>query len=71
MEITAREKELLNYVIKFKQVNGYSPTIREIAKGINTNSINHIKEMLEHLKQCGYISYKEKSPRTIVVLRFT
>ena len=69
MKLTEREKDLLVYVTKFKQVNGYAPTIREIAKGINSNSINHIKEMLSDLKKKGYINYKDKSPRTIVVLR--
>lgn len=68
--ITEREKDLLNYVIRFKEVNGYSPTIREIAKGINTNSLNHVKDMMYDLQDKGYLTFKPNSPRTIRILKF-
>lgn len=68
--MTIREREVLDYIIKFKQVNGFSPTIREIANGINTKSIPHVKMMLECLIDDGYITMKHKSPRTIVVKKF-
>ena len=68
--MTVREKEVLEYIIEFKKVNGFSPTFREIAKGINTKSITHIKDMIDSLSDKGYLSVKEKSPRTIVVKKF-
>ena len=68
--MTIREKEVLQYVIEFKKVNGFSPTVREIAKGINTKSTDHVRNMLFHLMDLGYISMREKSPRTIVVKKF-
>lgn len=69
-KITEREKDVLSYVIRFKEVNGYSPNVREIARGINTNSLNHVQAMLEDLRDKGYITYKPKSTRTINVLKF-
>lgn len=68
--MTEREKDVLDYIIKFKQTNGYSPTVREIARGINTSSIPHVSEMLADLEEQGYITTKRKSPRTINVLKF-
>lgn len=68
--LTIRESELLEYIIKFKQTNGFSPTIREMAKGINTKSLNHINTMIYSLQDKGYISLKEKRPRTIVIKKF-
>ena len=68
--MTEREKEVLRYIIQFKQTNGYSPTVREIANGINTSSIPHVSAMLDDLSTEGYISFKPKSPRTIRVLKF-
>ena len=65
-----RQKDVLEFIIKFKQVNGYSPTIREIAKGINTKSIKHVQTMLEELQELGYIKYVHGKQRTIVVLKF-
>ena len=68
--LTPREKDVLSYIIQFKTVNGYSPNLREIAKGVNTNSFSHVQDMLEDLKDKGYISYKERQSRTINVLKF-
>ena len=31
LDLTIRETELLEYIIKFKQTNGFSPTVREMA----------------------------------------
>ena len=70
LDITIRETELLEYIIKFKQTNGFSPTVREMAKGINTKSLNHINTMMYSLQDKGYISLKEKRPRTIVIKKF-
>lgn len=69
-ELTPRERETLDYIITFKKVNGYSPTLREIAYGINTHSIPHISQMLNSLSDKGFITFKEKTPRTIRVIKF-
>lgn len=69
-DLTEREKETLTFIIEFKKTNGYSPTVREIANGINTKSTTHVRTMLAHLEDLGYISEKPKSPRTINVLKF-
>ena len=68
-ELTAREKEVMQFIERFKTVNQYSPTVREIAAGIHTSSTPHVRTMLEHLEELGYIT-KTKSPRTIVVKKF-
>lgn len=68
--MTVREKEVLEFVIQFKQTNGFSPTVREIANGINTKSTDHVRNMLQDLMDKGYINMREKSPRTIVVKKF-
>ena len=35
--LTLREREILNYIIDFKTVNGFAPTISEIACGLITS----------------------------------
>lgn len=69
-KITEKEKEILKYIIQFKSVNGYSPSVREIAQGVNTKSLNHVYSALEDLKVKEYITFKEKKSRTINVLKF-
>ena len=68
--MTDYEKTVLQFIIQFKQTNGFSPTVREIAKGINTKNIKYVHEILGRLEDDGYIKSKEKSPRTIVVKKF-
>ena len=69
-KITEKEKEILKYIIQFKSVNGYSPSVREISQGVNTKSLNHVYSALEDLRVKEYITFKEKKTRTINVLKF-
>lgn len=66
----ANQKLVYDYIYNFKSVNGYSPTVREIAKGLNTKSNTWVYEILQELKDLGYITYKKNTPRTIVILKF-
>ncbi len=68
--LTAREEDLLNFIISFKKTNQFAPTVTEMCRGINTKSRTHICYMLENLKKKGYISYKEKTSRSIIVKKF-
>lgn len=68
--LTAREEDLLNFIIQFKKVNQFAPSVSEMCKGINTKSRTHIIYMMQNLKQKGYINYKEKCARSIVVKKF-
>lgn len=67
--LTDREKDILKYIIRFKEVNGYSPTVREIARG-TYSSVARVHDTLERLQELGYLQFKSKSPRTINVLKF-
>lgn len=68
--MTDKEREVLSYIISFKLVNGFSPTIREIAAGTFTNNSTYICEILERLMDKGYIEYLKSKSRTICVIRF-
>lgn len=69
-ELTPREIELLDYIIKFKEVNGFSPTNAEMMLGINTKSSSYIDTALNHLEDKGYIVHRYKKSRTIKVVCF-
>jgi repressor LexA len=68
--MTVREKDVYNYIVQFKTVNGYSPTVREIAEGIHTASLTSVKDILERLKDKDVLTYEDKKPRTIVIKKF-
>lgn len=72
-DITKREQDLLTFIIKFKQVNGYTPTVREMCKGICMGSRSTAISMLNHLEERGYIEFKkrrERQPYIIKVCKF-
>ena len=66
--LTLREREILNYIIDFKTVNGFAPTISEIACGLIT-SRSFVRSALYRLEEKGFIRYKPEKMRSIVVLR--
>lgn len=62
------DKLILEEIEKFIVKNCYAPTNREIAALVNINSTSTIFSHLNFLKSMGYISYRDKEPRTIVLL---
>lgn len=68
--MTAREQDLYNYIVEFKKINGYAPTVREMCTGINTKSTRHVVLMLEHLEDEGFIKVHPNKQRAIRVIKF-
>lgn len=68
--MTEREKEMLIYIMRFKQINGYSPTVSEMCRGLNTRSRTHVNNMMNSLKDQGYIKFMKNKPRTICIIKF-
>ena len=64
-DLTDKQKECLIIINLFIKRNGYSPTVREIAKELKNNSpattFHHMKE----LKKKGYITWIKGQNRTI------
>lgn len=66
--LTLRERDIYNYIVRFKTINGFSPTISEIADGLIT-SRTFVRQALYKLEQKGFIRYNDEKRRTIVVTR--
>lgn len=67
--MTKREAEVYNFIKNFIAENHYSPSVREIALGIYSNSLHHIHDVLYRLRDKGYINFKPKTPRTITIIK--
>ena len=65
--LTPRTQDLLDFIIKFKQTNGYSPTNKEMRQGINTKSRSHINQMLDDLEDKNYIKIKHRPRSTNII----
>ena len=68
-DLTAREKDIYNFICDFWKVNGYSPSVREIQKGVFLNSPNMIHRYLYHLLEKGYINIIPNIARSITIKR--
>ena len=64
------ERKVLDYIIKFKQVNGIAPTREEIMIGLNYNSKSWIESAMERLNDKGYITVIPNVTRGIIVVAF-
>ena len=66
MELTNRQREVLEYIQKYYKDHNYSPTIRDICKGLGLSSPATVHSHISKLINKGYLK-KEKGFRTYVI----
>jgi SOS-response transcriptional repressor LexA len=66
--ITKRQKDFLDYIIKFKKENGYSPTLRELGLGTGVSHCAALSNVKALVKK-GFIHYSSNISRSIVILK--
>lgn len=66
-EITARQKEVLDFISAFTEENCYPPTVREIGEHFDV-SIRAVQDHIAALQKKGYLSLCQKRSRSIRVL---
>ncbi|MDR2177483.1 MAG: transcriptional repressor LexA [Treponema sp.] len=66
-ELTARQKEVLNFIDSFKQEHSYSPTIREIADYFEM-SVKGAHDHVIALKKKGSLRLQNRCSRTMEVV---
>lgn len=69
MRLSARQKEVLQFIEKHQKENGWSPTIREIANAIGVESPATVYIHLKNLEKNGFIQRMPCAPRAIKVLQ--
>lgn len=65
-----KRQEILDFIIEFITENNYSPSVREIAKGVGMGSLFDVHRHLEILVHNGKIKMKQNQPRTISVVGY-
>lgn len=68
-ELTDRQKEILDFINSYREVNGYPPTIREIAKHFNLSSTFGVKKHLDALVKKGFLHIESNASRGISTLQ--
>jgi repressor LexA len=67
-QITPRQKQLLMVLYDYIANSGYPPTFEEMRQGLGVSSNQSIKDLLEKLKQGGFIRKGESQARGITIL---
>lgn len=65
MPVTRRQRQILDFLSEYLEVNGYSPSFEEIAKHINVSSLNGVYKHLEALEERGFIRRLSNQARSI------
>ncbi len=68
-DLSARQKSMLAALEKYIRKNGYSPSMRELAKLVNLKSTSSVQYHLEKLEELGYIFRADDRARSIRLIK--
>lgn len=63
--LTQRQQQILSYIDKYTEENGYTPTVREIAEHLQMKSPSSVHYQLNILEKAGYIKRSTNKDRSI------
>ncbi|MGD9156118.1 MAG: transcriptional repressor LexA [Bacillota bacterium] len=67
-ELTARQRNIMQYIIDEVQKKGYPPSVREIGEAVGLSSSSTVHAHLSKLVRLGYLRRDPTKPRAIEVL---
>lgn len=65
-EMTDRQREVLQYIVRTSEERGFPPTIREIGEEMDIRSTNGVNDHLKALERKGYLTRGEQQSRSLV-----
>lgn len=66
--LSERHRKIMEFLTKFQDANGYSPSIRQIGDSIGVKSTSLVDYYLNQLLEMGYIERENRISRSIRVL---
>jgi repressor LexA len=67
--LTERQQEVLDFIAKETERNGFSPTIREIGERLGIRSTNGVNDHLKALERKGFLTREKDKSRTLRLTR--
>ncbi len=68
MELSQRQKQIVQYIVQHTETQGYPPTVREIGEGVGLSSSSTVHAHLKGLEQAGLIRRDPVLTRAIRVV---
>jgi repressor LexA len=69
IRLTDRQEEILKFINSCREINGFPPTIREIAKQFGMSSTFGVKKHLDALVKKGYLHIESNASRGISTIQ--
>lgn len=69
MALTKRQRQILDFVQSFVEVNGYSPSYEEIAENFGYSSLATVHEHLTNLERKGFLRKNYNKSRSLEVVQ--
>ena len=69
LEPTKRQNEVLEALTNYINTNGYPPSFRDLGESLGLKSSSTISDLLDKLRNKGYVTWEEGRPRTLQVLK--
>lgn len=69
-ELSARQKQILEYIKEFTLKKGYPPSVREIGKAVGLSSSSTVHAHLSVLEEQGFIKRDSAKPRALEISGF-
>ncbi|HLV89671.1 MAG: transcriptional repressor LexA [Acidimicrobiales bacterium] len=68
MELTERQRQVLEYIREKVAERGYPPSVREIGEAVGLSSPSSVHSHLNSLVEAGYIKRDPSKPRAIMIV---
>lgn len=63
------ERDILIAILALDGINGYPPTVRELAASVGLKSAGSMLTRLRTMRERGLVSYEDGNPRTLLLTR--
>jgi repressor LexA len=68
MSVTRRQKDVVDFITRFVQENGYSPSYDEIARGLSLKSLATVHKHITNLQRKGLLEREHNRSRSIDIV---
>jgi len=65
--LSERQRQILDFIQAYTERHGVSPSFKEIGDAVGLKSISGVKHQIEQLQRKGYVTRRDRTPRSIVV----
>ena len=68
MNLTKKQKIMLDFIEGFTQTSGYSPTLREIMQALDYKSVATVAKHVDNLVVLGYLRKRDGEARSVEIV---